>query len=89
MSLTTTTHVPIHICICGQTLDAASEIRGNSKPSENDFTLCLNCGFIWVFNADLTLRRPTDEDIKSAESNPEFYIKLIAARTLITSKKYL
>jgi len=47
---------------CGAPNDATSPTHGGNKPSEGDVTVCMYCGHISVFNADLTLRNPNDEE---------------------------
>lgn len=49
-------------CECGTHITGASSSDG-SKPSQGDFTLCIKCGSLNVFDADLTLRAPTDDEI--------------------------
>jgi DNA-directed RNA polymerase subunit RPC12/RpoP len=59
-----TFHVPKAKCLgCGAPNDAASDTIGGNKPSEGDVAVCMYCGHISVFNADLTLRNPNDEEM--------------------------
>ena len=50
-------------CECGHQMDACSGAR---QPSEGDYTLCIRCACLNIFTADLTLRKPTDEEIFEA-----------------------
>lgn len=51
---------PSPCCECGRLLDAAS---GTGFPKPDDFTLCAYCGSINVFNEELKLRAPTEEEL--------------------------
>ena len=54
-----TTHLPMSACpSCGKVLDAASSLQGR-KPKAGDVSICLECANVGIFDADLTLRRPT------------------------------
>ena len=41
---------------CQKTLDGATDVEGDSTPSDGDLTICVYCNMLCVFNADLTLR---------------------------------
>lgn len=60
--------VPPSQCVeCGKKMDMASG-RG-ATPEPGDFTLCIRCGSLNVFDVDLTLRRPTlDEYVESTHN---------------------
>lgn len=55
-------------CECGYGLD---RVTGPTVPKEGDFSLCINCGSLNIFNADLTLRQPNDEEIFSAAKDSD------------------
>jgi hypothetical protein len=44
---------------CGHLFDRTSNTEGDQEPSEGDFTVCISCAKISVFNADRTVRKPT------------------------------
>ena len=53
-------------CACGTTLDGAA---GRAAPKPGDFSICIYCGALSVFDEDLKLREPTQEEaIAFAES---------------------
>ena len=62
---------------CGAPNDRAStsgELRGSGPfetrgPSGGDVTMCITCGFVCVFNDDLSLRKPSDEEMKTIEGD--------------------
>ena len=65
----TDTRVPSSPCCeCGKMLDGAA---GPCKPSPGDVSLCFECGSLNVFDDDLKLRRPTDEEMLFVAANSE------------------
>jgi hypothetical protein len=50
-------------CECGKELSAAT---GPGEPSPGDFSVCGECGCFNVFDDDLCLRKPTEEEILGA-----------------------
>jgi len=75
-----TIRTPEKICKCGYMLDATSQVGGESTPSEGDFTVCLKCGELWVFNNDITVREPTLKEF-------QIFSKLPEAKTVLQMKK--
>lgn len=56
----TTARVPASYCLnCNYKLDACS---GSRAPRANDITVCVSCWHVMVFDSDLTLRAPTEEE---------------------------
>jgi hypothetical protein len=54
-----TTRTPVtHCSMCGSKLDCASGRKDYGPPREGDFSVCLNCGAVGCFTADLTVRGP-------------------------------
>lgn len=50
-----------NVCLtCGAKMPAAS---GNGAPVEGDVSICIECEALAIFNADLSLRRPTLTEI--------------------------
>lgn len=50
---------------CDGPLNAAMNANGTTgRPKEGDLTVCYHCGTLCVFQADHTLRLPTDEDLE-------------------------
>lgn len=62
--------IPETVCTCGQTLSGAFELAG-ATPSKDDFSVCLYCGELWIFNEDLSQRAPTTEESKLFFSHPD------------------
>jgi hypothetical protein len=56
---------------CGKGIDSASPVdESDQRPSDGDLSLCIYCGEWLVFNADMTFRKPTDEDYEVIASDP-------------------
>jgi hypothetical protein len=51
-------------------MDRTSEATGNGKPQAGCISMCLGCGAVKVFNADLTLRDPTPEEKLEIDKHP-------------------
>ena len=58
---------------CGKPLDAASPTEGSNdrQPSDGDLSMCIYCGEWIVFNADLTFRKPNDEEYEEVARDPQ------------------
>jgi hypothetical protein len=79
------TRVPQSACpFCFARLDAATSIRG-FVPTPGSYSICLDCGRLLVFTADLELRKPTMEEHLEVESSTEFAIvnRLVDKRHLL------
>jgi len=63
--------MPATKCLeCGHELDAMSGIGNDVKPVAGDITICIMCGHIMAFNADLSLRELTDAEAMSVAGDP-------------------
>ena len=59
----TTTRTPASACSsCGTFNDAATSVDGDKKPDAGSITVCLWCGHIMAYDADLKLRELTDKE---------------------------
>ena len=58
-----TVFIPKYKCSCGYEIDATQQAGGNAKPSKGDYSLCLKCARVSIFNQDLTQREPTNEEL--------------------------
>jgi hypothetical protein len=47
---------------CGYRMDKSTEAFGDAAPKPGDVSICLACGAVQVFTADLTLRNPTRDE---------------------------
>ena len=71
-SFTEHSDVGVRTCrICGDLLDAASNLGPHrTAPSDGDFSICINCGAISVFQG-ADFRTPTDEERELALQQPD------------------
>jgi hypothetical protein len=81
--------VPPSVCTsCGLVMDGATGVaedghKGDIVPDPGDFTVCINCGHLMIFNEDLTLRDLTDDEmIKVAGDKRLIAIQQARARVL-------
>lgn len=54
---------------CGTSTPLATGAGHNNKPDPGDCTLCIACGRWGTFNDDMTLRKPTAEELASLGRN--------------------
>jgi hypothetical protein len=48
--------IPTCFCLkCGHTFDRSSSLTGRGSPEPGDLTLCIQCGSLLQFNADMTV----------------------------------
>lgn len=73
---------------CGYVIDSTSEAYnyGGARPQSGDISMCLSCGYLSVFNEDLTRRRPTKEEAESIQRAPEVK-KAQRARDMVVGNK--
>lgn len=66
-------HQPSACTACGTLLDACD---GPGTPSEGDYTVCVYCASINVFDDGLKLRAPTQEEITQIQADERYpYIR--------------
>lgn len=58
-------------CECGKRLNAVCAPDGEGKPKDGDFTLCIYCASLNVFNSSGAIRRPTTDEMVEAATNDE------------------
>lgn len=67
---------------CGYVMDDATAADGsNVWPEPGDFSLCLRCGEVLVYNGQMTVRRATNAEINELE--PAHRAELISYSQLI------
>jgi hypothetical protein len=80
MNLDITTETPMSACVeCGHGVD---RVAGPSAPAEGDLTLCIKCGSLNAFTADLKLRQPTLDEYLTVAADSEFQQARKAINTL-------
>lgn len=75
---------------CLTNLELARDVRNSdNKPEEGDFTICINCGEVSRFTANLMMDLATDIEMDMLkEEDPESYKLVIAASRIIKTKSY-
>lgn len=70
---------------CGYKVDAVSVLDGKeATPKTGDFSLCLSCGALNRFNADLMLVQSTPEDI--SDLHPDDFAQVRKAQSIIRKR---
>jgi len=72
---------------CGYRLDMAGLLHGEEqKPEEGDASLCLNCGQILTYQADLSLRQATAAEIREWMGDAEGWAAIENSQRLIRQR---
>lgn len=66
MSLTTPT-LASYCPACGRTVDAATGILEDARPTAGDLTVCWNCGEILRFRKDLTVEAAEPDELRGLD----------------------
>lgn len=53
---------------CGVNLTGATGVNTDAHPREGDYTICAYCLSPLVFNADMSVRLPTDKELLEIHS---------------------
>ena len=69
--------------ICGYAMDEATGVEPGAGPREGSLSLCLSCGELMVFRADLTQRRMTAAEIAQVRQDQETWALVQRARAVI------
>lgn len=83
---------PDHICpSCGYKMDRAAAVAGPGEPiilpREGSISICMKCAAISIFNADLTLRAITAEEIADLDSETRSIIALVKDAVRYANKR--
>ncbi len=71
---------------CGYVSDAVtSPFSGGHEPSPGDLSICIACGHLTAFAADLTLRELTEVERRQAEADDRI-TQCLLARGLVMGK---
>lgn len=68
------THIiPLSKCpFCGdKKLNRSTPVTNDEAPVPGDFTVCIKCGELLVFDLDLRLRKPTEDEKQRALGIPQ------------------
>lgn len=79
--------IPEKVCECGYKMSGTSSIEGQDiVPPAGSFSICLNCGKLYIFNADKTQREATIEENIQFSKLPDAK-KIIKVRQLYEEYK--
>lgn len=73
---------PSNCLNCGKSLDAATGIHGGT-PAAGCLSICIYCGAVTMYGADLRLRPMTEAEIKDLQKDVETVNLLKRATSLI------
>jgi hypothetical protein len=64
--------------VCKKTLDGHTSVGEKDLiPKEGDISICVYCGTIYRYNAELTLHQLTDTELRIlAKTEPSVYVKV-------------
>ena len=72
---------------CNYKTGAATQVHGEEgSPEAGSISVCLNCGQLAVFNADLTLRRMTREEIADTMKDQGAWQTITKAQRMIEQR---
>lgn len=72
---------------CDYKLDAATKAHGEEAfPEAGDTSVCLNCGQVLKYQADLTLRKATVAEIRELMEQPEAWATIEKAQMFIQQR---
>jgi hypothetical protein len=78
---------PENICpYCGKVTDRVS---GPEAPNEGDISICIQCYSICMLNADLTFRKPTEEEFGNLRSDQETWHDIEMLRFALRKTKHI
>jgi hypothetical protein len=69
-----------------ETLARARSDTHDNRPDDGDLTICIRCGHIMAYTADLSMRELTDAEVVKAAGNQEI-LDIQRARTAVTKTR--
>jgi hypothetical protein len=84
-----TTRIPEQRCKrCQFKIDASTYAQqGDRIPEAGNVSICVACGYLQIFNDDLTLRDPTEQEREQLERNPNVIAAQLARAYAIDPDK--
>ena len=67
---------------CSHTFNRASDLKQEPTPREGDFSVCIYCAGLLVFNADLSVRKPTEYERDIANKSESVFNTQLMVRRL-------
>lgn len=79
---------PFHCPKCGYLMNKSTDAFSSSvKPTEGDVSMCLMCGNLMLFNADLSVREPTEAERRELSVLPQIVEVDIVRASVISNKR--
>jgi Zn ribbon nucleic-acid-binding protein len=79
--------VPPSACLsCGYVSDRAADVFTHHKPSADDITICIACGYLMAFDKKLRMRELTMAEFKEAVTDTRV-LKIQQARSEIIERE--
>jgi len=73
---------------CGKSMNkSAAADGGNTEPWTGDISLCYECGAICLYDRELQLVKPTEEELKSIRNDSETWFFIGACQQAIHQKR--
>lgn len=87
--MTTTITAPQSCPKCKYRLEAHTPVESDNDytPEEGSLSVCLNCGEILTFDADLKLRKTTQEELIELKENDNESYQLITKASYVIKEK--
>lgn len=83
----TTTATPRVLCgTCGYLFTNSTGVTSDTAPEAGDFSICINCGAVLIFDRDLRLRIATEAEITEVMQDEEARRAIQRAQTFIAKR---
>lgn len=73
---------------CGHQLSLGSDAFGDAEPHPGDFSVCIACGSLCVFQADMSLRRPTEAELGELPAEMQTRIATVQGVTRMFARTF-
>lgn len=84
----TQTKLPISPCFsCGQPNDAATGVFGANTPKPGDLTVCMYCGYVMAFDAQMRTRKLTGMEMINVAGDTRIWRLQVVRATTMKGKK--
>lgn len=74
---------PCNCPYCHYKVDRCLNISTAGPPKAGDFTLCIRCGNLSIFDSELKMRVPSEDDLAELAKSPENMQLVARARAAI------
>lgn len=71
---------------CGKSFNAAANMKNTVRPRPGDWSVCIACAAVLVFNEDLTVRKPTAQESEQSTTIPQIFKMQMIVRARLAAK---